>query len=200
MNNNNAQDELISHGIVQDVGNSVKKARGSRNLSIRELAHRSGLSATAIWKLEKGQMSPSIVLLSQIARGLGVKVTELIEPAAEEETVVYTPAGAQTMQLSDDIDVDTLSGSSRGWTVIAYLFTLKPGAKSGKRLSTMTHHGEELNYCLKGKVQYTIAGKKFVLKQGDAIHFKSGEPHSWQNIEPGISKILNIAVPPHTRT
>lgn len=182
--------------ITQNIGAAVRSARQSLNISIRELARRSSLSATAIWKIERGQMSPSIVVLNHIAHGLGMKLTELIDPVLEEETVVYTARGARTSGGANDFrDIaEIVSGASRDWIIQAAEHILKKGARSGRQ--PMVHSGEELVYCLEGQVQYVIDGKTHNLNAGDSLHFKAHLPHLWHNINNGSSRMLLMVVPP----
>ena len=182
--------------ITKIIGAAVRSSRQSLNISIRELARRSSLSATAIWKVERGQMTPSIVVLIKIAHGLGVKLTEILDPILEEEAVVYAPRGSRISggagALRDVVEI--ISGSSRAWVIQAGEHALKKGAKSARK--AMAHSGEELVYCLEGRIQYVINDKKYDLKAGDAIHFKSHLPHIWRNANKGNSRMLLIAVPP----
>jgi transcriptional regulator with XRE-family HTH domain len=183
-----------SPDIVKNIGAAVKSAREELNISIRKLAGKSGLSATAIWKIEHGQMSPSIVVLYHIAQGLGIKFTELISPVFEEEAVIYMPSETRTPIGDGGVHMERLSGSKRTWSIQSYVYTLKKGARSGKQ--PMTHGGEEMSFCLKGKIQYLVDGKPFILGPGDSIHFKSNLPHSWQNLYSSVSAMVNVVVPP----
>jgi len=186
--------------IMKNIGAAVRSARQSLNISIRELARRSGLSATAIWKIERGQMSPSIVVLNHIAHGLGMKLTELLDPVLEEETIVYTALGARTSGGVNDLrDIaEIISGASRAWVIQAAEHTLKKGAKSGRQ--PMVHSGEELVYCLEGQMQYVIDGKTYKLGAGDSLHFKAHLPHLWHNTNNGASRMLLVVIPPRGTT
>lgn len=180
--------------ITENVGTTIRNIRKSANLSIHELAKRAGLSDTCIWKIEKGQMSPSIVVLYHVARGLGVKITELLDPLIEEQQVIYTALGARKPVTSQDLVMNIVSSSSRTMSIQAVEYIMKKGAKSGRK--EMTHRGEEWAMCLEGCFQFLIDGKPFNLEPGDTIHFKSHLPHSWHNISNKVSKMLSITVPP----
>ncbi|MBM3154822.1 MAG: cupin domain-containing protein [Chloroflexi bacterium] len=186
--------------ITRNIGAAVRSARQSLNISIRELARRSGLSATAIWKIERGQMTPSVVVMVHIAHGLGMKLTELLDPVLEEENVVHTTRGSRVSGGANDLrDVaEIVSGASRSWIIQAAEHTLKKGAKSGRQ--PMEHSGEEMVYCLEGQVQYVIDGKTYNLKSGDSLHFKAQLPHTWQNVHNGSSRMLLVVVPPRGAT
>ena len=192
----NYSDRNMVPEITQNLGVAIRSARQSLNISIRELARRSDISATAIWKIERGQMTPSVVVLVHIAHGLGIKLTELLDPVLEEDNVVHTIRGSRTSSSAKGLrDVaEIVSGASRGWVIQAAEHTLKKGARSGRQ--PMGHSGEELVYCLDGKIQYTINGSTYNLKPGDSLHFKANLPHIWQNTHNGNSRMLMVVIPP----
>jgi transcriptional regulator with XRE-family HTH domain len=182
--------------IEGNLGTTIKNARQSLKFSIRELARRSEISPTAVWKIERGQMSPSVGILYRIARGLGIKLTELIESIFEGDSVICTRSGSRLKGPIDESRdlVEVLSGTTHDWTIIAAEHTLRKGASSGKQ--SLSHSGEELVYCLKGQVQFLINGQTYNLKAGDSLHFKSHLPHYWYNINGDTSQMLVIVVPP----
>jgi transcriptional regulator with XRE-family HTH domain len=196
----NYMDKNILPEITKNLGAAIRSARQSLNISIRELARRSSLSATAIWKIERGQMTPSVVVLVHIAHGLGIKLTELLGPVLEEDNVVHTMRGSRTSGSAKALrDVaEIVSGASRGWVIQAAEHTLKKGASSGRQ--PMEHSGEELVYCLDGKIQYIINGSTYDLKPGDSLHFRSNLPHTWQNKYNGNSRMLMVVIPPRGAT
>jgi len=112
----NYSDRNMVPEITQNLGVAIRSARQSLNISIRELARRSDISATAIWKIERGQMTPSVVVLVHIAHGLGIKLTELLDPVLEEDNVVHTIRGSRTSSSAKGLrDVaEIVSGASRG--------------------------------------------------------------------------------------
>ena len=57
-----------------DIGPRIKLARAKAGLSVRELAERVGVSATAISKFERGEASPRQSTLLRLAKALSVGV------------------------------------------------------------------------------------------------------------------------------
>src|ERR1039458_4917098 len=53
------------------VGSAVRAARRRAGVSQAELAERAGTSQPSIARLEKGQVSPTVITLDRIARALG---------------------------------------------------------------------------------------------------------------------------------
>ena len=66
------------------VGSAVRAARRRAGVSQTELAARSGTSQPSIARLEKGQVSPTVITLDRIARALGTELIIDFEPKAPD--------------------------------------------------------------------------------------------------------------------
>ena len=64
------------------VGSAVRAARRRAGVSQAELAERAGTSQPSIARLEKGQVSPTVITLDRIARALGTDLVIDFEPQA----------------------------------------------------------------------------------------------------------------------
>ena len=62
------------------VGSAVRAARRRAGVSQGELAERAGTSQPSIARLEKGQVSPTVITLDRIARALGTDLVIDFEP------------------------------------------------------------------------------------------------------------------------
>ncbi len=63
---------LYQHDAVSvNVGERLRELREARNISMRTLASRSGLSANALSMIERGKASPSVSTLYKLADALG---------------------------------------------------------------------------------------------------------------------------------
>src|ERR671911_272011 len=69
-----------------DVGQRLREAREQEGLSLRELARRLELSASALSQIETGKSRPSVKTLYAIVSELGISLDELFEnPAGPTE-------------------------------------------------------------------------------------------------------------------
>jgi transcriptional regulator with XRE-family HTH domain len=66
-------DKLIKLGL------KVRELRISKSLSQTDLAFKIGKDQPSINRLEKGKINPSILYLLEIANGLEIKVSDLLE-------------------------------------------------------------------------------------------------------------------------
>ncbi len=61
-----------------NVGEIIKQARLAKGLNLRELAAESGVSASHLGRIERGERSPSIDILKKIAKPLGFEGADLL--------------------------------------------------------------------------------------------------------------------------
>ena len=62
----------------------IKLERQKRGLSQEDFAEKAGLSRNAIWKIETGQVSPTLETLEKIAAGLEMEFLDLMDVSKVE--------------------------------------------------------------------------------------------------------------------
>ena len=77
---------------VVDVGYRLRVLREERNVSMRSLARRSGLSANALSMIERGLTSPSVSTLTKLANALEVPIMAFFRQEPERQNVVLCKA------------------------------------------------------------------------------------------------------------
>jgi quercetin dioxygenase-like cupin family protein len=58
----------------------------------------------------------------------------------------------------------------------------------------MEHLGEELVYVLSGTMTFDVDGDEYVLRRGDALHFRTDRPHRWRNPGPQPARAIWMAL------
>ena len=71
---------------VAAIGPRVKALREAMDLSLRDLAERSGVSAPMLSQVERGETSPTLQIASRIASGLELRLSQLLR--LDEEGMV----------------------------------------------------------------------------------------------------------------
>lgn len=69
-------------GLDARIAERVRQLRAARGLSLDALAAHCGVSRSMISLIERGESSPTAVLLEKLATGLGVALASLFEPAS----------------------------------------------------------------------------------------------------------------------
>src|ERR1700760_1764296 len=72
--------EVTSHN---GLGSRIRARREAMDLSLRDLAERSGVSAPMLSQVERGETSPTLQVATRIAAGLELRLSQLRRPAGE---------------------------------------------------------------------------------------------------------------------
>lgn len=78
--------EITRDPRVLALGSHIRRLRSGLGISASELAQRSGLSRTALWKIESGTGNPTYTTILEIADALGVSEHMLIPPRSPSTT------------------------------------------------------------------------------------------------------------------
>ena len=182
-------------GIVNSIGPKLKQLRQEQRLSLQQLAVKADVSAAAIHKIERNDMVPTITTLLKIATALDRPVGYFIDSDdAPPEPVAFTRASDRPAVFTPHagLHLAGVSGPYTPFRSAAAVATLDPGANSGTK--DLVHPGEELVYVLEGRVMFDIAGERYQVGRGDALHFIGEQPHHWSNEGKSTARALWIAL------
>lgn len=177
-----------------DMGERLRAARQARHLSLRELAHRLGVSASLISQIETGRANPSVSTLYAIVGELDVSLDELLfndrrpiepGPAAQPSAAAGTAiAGAPVQRAATRHRIRLASGvlwerlTTLSEPGIEFLrVTYEVGGASSPADAFQRHAGHEWGYMLRGRLQVRIGFEEYILEPGDAISIDSSMPH-----------------------
>lgn len=178
---------------IQHVGARLRAMRIAKGLSVNALAGISQVPASTISKMENGRLQPSLVHAINLAMALGENLGFLVDSfrAEPEDIVVVSCSDRSKIDYPElGMGLEDLNGNFHSGVLEARINVLRPGATSGAQ--PMMHVGDELCYVLEGAVHYEIDGESFELNQGDTLHFKSDQMHSWKNIHDGCTILLLV--------
>ncbi len=162
-----------------NVGERLRELREMRNISMRALASRSGLSANALSMIERGKASPSVSTLYKLAEALGISITSFFGSDTQRQQVVFLK-GEERTRISFGRGVfEGLGGEQFVGRVEPFMLTLENSANSGPR--TMSHTGHEFVFCLRGELEYQVERQIYRLERGDSLLFAAHLKHKWKN-------------------
>src|ERR1017187_8425970 len=77
------------------IGARVKALRESADLSLRDLAARSGVSAPMLSQVERGETSPTLTVAARIAAGLELRLSQLLRLDEGDSVTIVREAQRQ---------------------------------------------------------------------------------------------------------
>jgi transcriptional regulator with XRE-family HTH domain len=162
-----------------NVGNRLRELREERNISMRGLATRSGLSANALSMIERGKTSPSVSTLYKLAEAMDVDITAFFGEVIERQAIVFMKA-AERPRISFQRGVwEDLGGVNFIGHMEPFVLTLDNGGGSGP--NAMIHTGHEFVFCIRGSLEYQVENGVFFLEPGDSLIFSARLRHRWRN-------------------
>jgi DNA-binding XRE family transcriptional regulator len=163
----------------KDIGFRIRDARKKNGLTISQLAYKVGVSYITIHRMETGRVSPSVVLLSEIAHCLGEPITAFFEQDQGKCTLIKAE-GQQEIEAKN-LKLKLLIPKG----LIDDSISISIGrAKKGKCIDRHKNNGFELSYIMKGKCLFKYGNVEHELKKGDVIYFDGKTIHSVVALEP----------------
>jgi transcriptional regulator with XRE-family HTH domain len=120
-------DAVVADGAV---GARVKSLRDAMDLSLRDLADRSGVSAPMLSQVERGDTSPTLAVAQKIAAGLDLTLSQLLR-LDEDRHVVIVRTGDRRIRRRRGHRVEELTPGLPGQRSDVSEHTLAPGAATG---------------------------------------------------------------------
>lgn len=163
----------------QILGRKIREIRKGLGLTMRQLADLVGVNYTTIYRVETGKVSPSVVLLSDIAHHLGHSITSLLE--AERPLCRVIRATEQPEIEANQMTLRLLL--PRGVVDDAFSISLGKGGP-GEIVGRHETPGFELAYILRGVCTFFHGKSTQELHPGDLVYFDGRVPHSVLAQEP----------------
>lgn len=166
---------------IAAIGAKVRQLRKQQNLSLEDLSQRAGVSATAIHKLERNGMVPTIATLMKLARAFDRPVSYFVDEDTETRSVTLVKVSEREPVLTSKqgLRLEGISGPYGSFHLAGAVAEVDPGADSGPK--EMEHPGEELVFLLEGTLAFRVGAEELILGPGDALHFRTDRPHRWRN-------------------
>ena len=174
-------------------GRRIKKIRSEKQMTLRDVARRAGVSATLISDIERGKTSPTIKSLSKISRALDESIVLFIEDSLATELCVTTPKERATV-VSDrgELVMTSMSAGISSSHLAIVEATYQPHSKSP---APLVHHGEKCGLVLKGELEVELKGQVHRVSAGSSIHFKADHPHTISNPLDEPTRVLWVVTP-----
>jgi transcriptional regulator with XRE-family HTH domain len=182
-----------SEGARVNIGVRLRENRKRLNLTLDEVAQRTGLTKGFISEVERDLVSPSLVSLLAICDALGMKVGELF--SANNSALVRADQRPKILLSGDGVRDYLLSASVRS-RLQAILTELDAGATSSTELYSLPSD-EAFAMVMDGQVVIRVGDRTFDMGVGDALTFDPHVPHTfWNPSDTQRACILFVNAPP----
>lgn len=188
------------------IGAKIKSIRESKQLTLQEVAERSGLGSEQIERIEHNVDFPSLAPLIKIARVLGVRLGTFLDDQTELGPVICRKKDSNeangigftnnaTLERKH-MEYHSLSQDKSGRHMEPFLIDIVP-SEEGVDFVLSTHEGEEFIYVLDGVVEINYGKNTYILEEGDSIYYDSIVAHHVHAAADHTAKILGVVYTPY---
>jgi len=177
------------------LGRRIRLLREGMDLSLRDLADRSGVSAQMLSQVERGETSPTIAVAERIAAGLELTLSQLLRlDEGDGVNVVRYGERRDGGVAAYGHRFEVLTPALPGQRLELSEHFLAPGGETGKRGDPPIHEpgSRETAVVTQGKLRLVCDGAPYDLSEGDCVTFDADLPHHFEN--PGDSDARFYAV------
>jgi transcriptional regulator with XRE-family HTH domain len=178
----------------KSISESIKNLRTTRQLTLQDLADRTGLTKGYLSKVERSKKAPPYSTLSKIAAGLDIELTSLLAGDAspiKDVRLFLSKKEKRPMIRETDLfagyDYEPLAEGKPGKNMEPFIIHAPFDINR-----TYTHEGEENIYVLDGKLEFHYGDDVHILNVGDNIYFDSIIPHVGKSLGRSKAQLLVV--------
>lgn len=187
--------------IVPTLGPKVRALRKNQRKTLAEVSEATGLSISAISKIENDQVSPTFTNLIRLAEGLEISLSDLVALNGQN--------GGVTARMTVSRKVDTKFRSTPKYDIYALCADLRhkrmtpliervKADKPSNIDGMIAHSGEEFFYVLNGSIEvHTEHYNPVRLDEGDSAYLDSSMAHTLVAVDGEDADILMVWLGPN---
>ena len=178
--------------ISREFGDRVRSLRERTDLTLDQLAKRSGVSRAMLSKVERGEKSPTIGLAMRISHAVGGSLSALLN-GEQPRSAVAVRRLHERFRFKDDSGLtrEILSPTMEGSSVEVLRHTLPAGAASGV-LPPYPPGTEKYVIVEKGELVLVRGRERILVRAGDTLFFEADVEHAFETPGEETSEYLVI--------
>ena len=177
--------EDTASGLNQRIAERVRELRTAHGLSLDALASKSGVSRSMISLIERGESSPTAVVLERLAAGLGVLLPSLFDMPAADRTANGPVARRDEQPQWQDPGSGYLRrnvsppGVPQPMQIVEVRFP--PGGRVAFDTGPRDIRVHQQVWVLEGAIDITLGVERYRLREGDCLAMRLDRPTMFHN-------------------
>jgi transcriptional regulator with XRE-family HTH domain len=172
----------IESGLDQRIAARVRDLRAARGLTLEVLAERSGVSRSMISLIERGESSPTAVLLERLATGLNVPLASLFDaPSASREPVARRADQPRWRDPASGYLWRNVSPAGFPTPIQIVEVEFPRGARVAFDTGARDLRQHQQVWVLEGAIEVSVGDDRHALERGDCLAFVLDRPVTFHN-------------------
>ncbi len=180
------------------IGRVVKEFRHKKQITLQDLAARTGIPKSVLAEIEKGDVVPPVATLLKLAKAFNVGMASFFEEEATGMKISVTRSGERTRikrrPHHHEGEVDYIYESLETHKVDKHMEPLLVEFQpldTGDMVFT-NHEGEEFVFVLEGRLEFRTDDRVEVLETGDTLYFESDINHSFRSLDDKPARAIAV--------
>jgi transcriptional regulator with XRE-family HTH domain len=180
------------------IGRVVRELRHKKQITVQDLAAKTGISKSVIAEIESGDVVPPVATLLKLAKVFNVGMASFFEEEAAGVKISVTRSGER-------IRIKRRPHHHEG--ELDYIYESLETHKSDKHMEPLfvefqpldtgdmvftNHEGEEFLFVLEGRLEFRTDDRVEILEPGDTIYFESDINHSFRSLDEKPAKAIAV--------
>jgi transcriptional regulator with XRE-family HTH domain len=178
------------------LGALLRAIRNSRDITIKDVVAKAGISSSLLSQIERNRISPSLDTLLQILEVYGVSPDKFFKDYETSSRVEIIRRDERKTYQRKGFKYETLCGDSQAkgnHSFNAFFLELAPGQARGDENDG--HLGRELGIVVEGSAKLVYGEETYDIQKGDSVSFFSQIPHVIRNSSDQVFKAYWVVTP-----
>jgi transcriptional regulator with XRE-family HTH domain len=168
--------------LTEHIAQRVRELRTATGLSLDELAGRCGVSRSMISLIERGESSPTAVVLEKLSVGLGVSLASLFDvPRAAAEPLSRRADQHEWRDPASGYLRRNVSPAGYDSPIQIVEVNFPPGARVAYESGPRQPRLWQQVWVLQGRIELTLGDHRHTLDAGDCLAMQLDQPLSYHN-------------------
>lgn len=177
---------------MKEIGSKIRMLRMERHLSLRDLSRRADVAFGYLSKVERGQASPTVIILQKILNALNLGIFDFFQDEMDTDATERVVYPKSAMVVSEDED-RTWYFAFPGHQERQMELTYEEYRPHTKVIERESFKGDICGIVLSGALTIEIVNQGvFEAKAGDAFYIKADKLHAGRNDGDEVLKIVAV--------
>ncbi len=177
------------------VGDALSRMRRDNSWTLADVSKLTGVSISALSKIENNVSAPAYGVLTRLAAGLGVDFVELLgeHPPTFASGMRAVTRSGQGVPYETPIGRYLAVGAELAAKTMQPMVVVVPPKSKRAPQFRSSHNGEEFLYVLEGTVEFYLEPyEPLILNKGDSVYFDGASRHGFAGCNDREAEILCV--------
>ena len=169
----------------------IRELRDIAGYSVEETAEKLNIKAEQYAQYEQDGTDIPISVVYALAHIYKSDTTEILTGKSPKKILLSLVKKGQGLKVErfEGYNYENIAHQYKNKTMEPMIVTLDPGGEAPKMVM---HSGQEINYCLEGRMTLYHDGNEIILEEGDCAYFDPTKPHGQCAAGDAPAKFLTV--------